>query len=116
MNETEPKSSFWKDNWFKVGLLAIGLIIAMAIYQSVVVVPRDRLVAEELRDDEEARERDLCLAGARDDFRADWELNSAQVIGQEEGVRSWTNPRIKESVEESYREARDLCFKRYPVD
>jgi hypothetical protein len=108
-----------KENWFKAGLLIIGLIVAVAFYQSLVVIPRERDVSEKLDKKIESSKRDfsrsLCISSAESDWSSTFELNSDPVAGKEdEDIRTWRSAAIRESADKKLSDSKELCLKQYP--
>ena len=75
--------TFIKENWFRIGLLFCLLMIAYAVYQSFVVIPREKAEKQEIatiletqrieKEDREKQENlDTCLADAERIYSINW--------------------------------------------
>lgn len=96
------KSDWIKENWFKAGLLILGLIIAYSFYHTLVIRPsiererkdaelaKEELTEEQDRLNEEARKEQLklnldsCLADAGEQYSNNWfgECKTRGLISQ----------------------------------
>lgn len=85
-------NSFFKENWFKFGIVVALIIAAYGYYQSAVVIPRERIQAENARQMEQAameqRKNDekqsnltVCLSETEDSYSKNWN-GSCKALGK----------------------------------
>lgn len=80
------KSEWIKENWFKVGLLILGLIIAYSFYHALVIRPD---IERERKDAEQAKEE---IAKELENKRAESKLKQEECESLSDGVRKrWSN-------------------------
>lgn len=101
-------SSFLRENWFRISILMIAVVVAATLYQYLITIPqRNRESAN--------RQRQFCMGLAESQFNSDFELNSKAVPGKE-GVRNWNSADIGDAINGRLEKAKDLCIRQYPVD
>lgn len=91
MDQEETKN-WLKENWFKLGILAIGLMVAYFFWQVLVVQPRmereerkttefNQKLEEETRRTEAKSNLDQCVADADKKYSSNWN-NSCKSLGR----------------------------------
>lgn len=128
LKQNWPAISKWiNQNWFRLGILFIGLLVAFSFYQSLVVIPRER-DAQKLRDQiiKDSTERlqksqnqtnlNSCLSAAEIDYSINWD-SQCKTFGVNKKTDGCTLPKYNADTVEKWRtDAKAECFRKYPVN
>ncbi len=79
--DQEQTKNWLKENWFKLGFLIIGLIIAYSFYQVLVIQPRLEREEEKITELYKKIKLDQCIADAERKYSSNWS-NSCQSLGK----------------------------------
>ncbi len=117
---------FLKDNWFKLGILVVLIIIALSTaYYFVIFIPNNENAKIEQKNREaeqkilleEKQQADIknslaeCLDSAETNYVNDWN-NACETVGKE---KDCTLIHItSERLDDARKTAIDNCYKRYP--
>lgn len=95
--------TFLKQNWFKLCIVVASFIVAISLYQSLVIAPREEVRRKEVQEEQEEIEikiqtqlRNTCLRLASSKF----------------GVLLGGDP---EMANQTYKMDQDNCYRQYPV-
>lgn len=116
MDQKQVKN-WLKENWFKLGILAIGLIITYSAYQFLVVQPRiERNKAEE--------NIEQCIADAKnlsrkkkadiDEFCTGCDKYTGNYTTEKQCIDTCSS--LYTEALDGYKEAEDTCFQRFSTN
>lgn len=113
-----------KENWFKIGLIVVGLGAVFALYQALVSIPREKMErqAAEQRTERFAEDTqrtlmrtslNMCLDSAEISKSSWWESECIRLRGTEECALPEFNV---DMITKAYENDKDDCFKKYPIN
>lgn len=105
---------WFQENWFKLGLLVMGFIIAIAFWHYLVVLPKERELRTELEEIKKSAEKDLkkeelnsCLEDAEYTYLQYW---NSQCKSQGEKPDCFLPKYNADSAEKLKQQEKDNCF------
>jgi|SRR3989344_8017411 len=120
--------NFLKQNWFKLGILAIGIVITYSFYQVFIIQPRaereEEKTAEETLRSEAKGNLERCIADAKDVLRTKKAIDDEFCAKCDGYVDNYTlqNQCLDGCLELStkslneYKETERTCFQRFSTN
>lgn len=100
-----------KKNWFKIGILVIGIIVAFAFWQNLVVIPREKEFQKQSQESWKKIELESCLNTADATYRSYWS-SQCEVEGKKDDCTSLLTYHA-EAAEKLKQQEKDNCFQQY---
>jgi hypothetical protein len=102
---------FIKENWFKLGILIILLVLAIG-YISFLDGKNSLATAKQTQEHLNNAKLDTCLSAVEISTSALWE-SECKRLNKESNCALPTS--LADSIDDGMRKDKDLCFKRYPI-
>jgi|SRR3989338_2897947 len=118
-------TEFLKNNWFKLCIVIASFIVAISLYQSLVVIPREearrkeakeslKAIEDKFEKEDAQRQLNLCLSAADIDYGINWN-SQCKTFGVNHKGEDCTLPKYNADTIEGWKsDARNECFRKYP--